>query len=296
MSSVCHGPSIPDKLHAAMLQESGSLQTTLAGPVEIAGNGLHSAVSARLRIEPAEGDSGIVFHPPAGPIPARLEHVSEATRCTAISRGEARVETIEHIMAGLYGLGVTNATIKLEGGIEAPCLDGSALPVVRAIQEVGVRAIPGTQRRAVEVRRPLCVEQDGSIGMVLPSPTFRATVLVDFPHPVGREIVDVVDVAEAFVDRVAPARTPGFVREWDMLKSMGLALGATADNVLPIFDDEYGADLRVPNEVGTHKVVDLIGDLALVGADLRAHVITQRGGHALNHAIGRAVLEAAGED
>ncbi len=279
-----------------MVDDFGRCQTTLSRSFELAGIGLHGGLSSRLSIVPATADTGVVFECPEGSIPALLAFVSDASRCTAISNGEARIETIEHVLASLFALGVTNATVRVLEGVEAPVLDGSAMPIAQAILEAGIEAIPGTRRKQVRVRDALYVQREGSYAIALPHNRLRATVIVEFPQPVGPEVVDAPDVREQFVERIGPARTPGFVREWEMLKSRGLALGASADNVLPIHDEGYGDELRVPNEVGAHKLLDLVGDLALVGVDIAAHIITYRGGHALNHALGRAILESTSVD
>lgn len=276
-----------------MVSDAGTLQTTLRRPFELAGIGLHGGLPARIRVEPAAVDTGIVFRCVQGEVPALLPYVTDTARCTAISLGRARVETVEHLMATLFALGVTNARVTVLEGVEMPVLDGSARPIVEAVRASGVQAIPGTVRKQVQVTAPLYVRGEDCVGVALPHDRLRVTVIVDFPPPVGGEVVDVADVRAEFADRVAPSRTPGFVREWEMLKNHGLALGASAENVLPIHDDGYGDELRVPNEVATHKLLDLIGDLALVGADIAAHVITNRGGHALNHALGRAIVTAA---
>lgn len=279
-----------------MGHDAGTCQTTLKRPFEFAGIGLHGGLPGRMRIEPAPADSGITFQCPDGQVPALLSSVSDASRCTVLSQGEAKVETVEHILAALFALGVTNALVRVIEGAEAPVLDGSARPLVEGILQAGIEAIPATRRRQVQVLGPLYVQGEGSWAIALPHDRLRATVIVDFPEPVGYEVVDAADVYTGFADAIAPARTPGFVREWEMLKSRGLALGATAENVLPIHDDGYGDALRVPHEVGAHKLLDLIGDLALVGADIAAHIITHRGGHALNHALGRAILGSARVD
>jgi UDP-3-O-acyl N-acetylglucosamine deacetylase len=256
--------------------------------------GLHSGRDVSVVVQPADSGHGIVFELDGGHIAAGLDAVCESVRCTSLRNGRVRVDTVEHLMAGLWAGGVDNAVVQVVGG-EVPGLDGSALAVINTVGEAGLRELSGAARRVIAPRRPVYVEHDDARGVALPCDRLRLTVAVRFPEPVGEQIVDFEDARAAFADHIAPARTPGFIEEWDKLRALGLALGASADNVLPIFPDRYGATERVPSEVATHKALDLIGDLALLGGDLQAHVITCRGGHALNHALGRAILRATGE-
>ena len=271
-----------------MIDDFGRCQTTLSRPIEFAGVGLHGGLSSRLSIIPATADTGVVFERPEGSIPA----CSPRKRCVAARRSpaaKAQIETIEHVLVAVR----RGPTPPCESGRRRGSVLDGLMPI---ISHPGGRdrGVPGTRRKQV-VRDALCSE-GGRYAIALPHHQLRATVIVEFPQPVGSEVVDAPDVREQFVERIAPARTPGFVREWEMLKSRGLALGASADNVLPIHDEGYGDELRVPNEVGAHKLLDLVGDLALVGADIAAHIITYRGGHALNHALGRAILESTSVD
>ena len=186
-------------------------------------------------------------------------------------------------------MGVRNALIAVNGS-EIPVLDGSALAMAEAIFEVGVVS-QGEPCPTIRLTEPLYVEHGEARGLALPSDRFRLTVAVRFPEPVGCQVVDFPDPMAAFVENIAPARTPGFASEWEKLKALGLALGASEDNVLPILDDRYGAPERVRNEVAAHKALDLIGDLALLGAQPLAHIVTTHGGHALNHALARAIRD-----
>lgn len=267
-------------------------QTTLAGPIALAGVGLHSGQPAQLTIEPAPADHGVVFRASGERIPALLGSVCEGTRCTGLGAGSARVDTVEHILAALAGLRVDNALVTIDDG-EAPVLDGSALPLVEALTGAGIVPIAGSLRRVLRLERPVYVELGDARGVALPCDRYRVSVGVRFPDPVGAQAVDFGCVYDDFVKRIAPARTPGFAAEWEQLKAMGLALGASMDNVLPIIDGQYALPERVPDEVATHKALDLVGDLALLGAEIRAHVFTARGGHAFNHALGAAIRDAS---
>ncbi len=267
-------------------------QTTLGGTVVFEGVGLHSGRPARLTVEPASADHGLVFAVNGQRIPALLAGVCEGTRCTGLGADGARVDTVEHVLSALYGLRIDNALLRLEGG-EAPILDGSALPLVAAFRDAGATALGGAARRVYRLREPVYVELREARGMAVPCDRFRVSVGVEFPAPVGPQALHLADLHAEYAERIAPARTPGFASEWEALKSMGLALGASMDNVLPIVDGAYALPERVPHEVAAHKALDLVGDLALLGAAIEAHVFTARGGHALNHALGAAIRDAS---
>ncbi len=266
-------------------------QATLARAVELRGVGLHSGKPCAVALAPSDPNTGVAFEVSGVLVPATLESVCECVRCTGLSCGAARIDTVEHLLAALWASGVDNAIIRVEGP-EIPAMDGSARPATEAVRQAGLEP-QNAPRRALELPRPVYVETGPARGIALPAERFHATVAVEFPHPVGRQVVDFPDALAAFSDRIAPARTPGFASEWEKLKAHGLALGASEDNVLPILDDRYAAPERVESEVATHKTLDLIGDLALLGAELRAHVITTHGGHALNHALAREIRDAS---
>jgi UDP-3-O-[3-hydroxymyristoyl] N-acetylglucosamine deacetylase len=275
-----------------MIPERTRAETTVAAPIELAGVGLHSGRPARLAIEPAPADHGLVVEVGSHRFPASLASVKEAARCTGLGDGEVRADTMEHVLAALHGLGIANALLRLEGN-EAPILDGSALPVVEAIRRGGVTEIEGSSRKVMRLEHPIYAEHGDARGLALPCEALRLSVGVIFPVPVGSQAVDFTDAYNVFAERIAPARTPGFAREWEALKALGLALGATEDNVLPILDEGYGKEERVPLEVATHKALDLMGDLALLGVRIEAHVITARGSHALNHILAAAIRDAS---
>ena len=262
----------------------------MAEPFVLEGKALHSGQPSRIHVRPGRPDTGVVFDVGGTRIPVSLSAVCSSPRCTVLRNGITRVETVEHLLAAFRACGVDNAIVATSNP-EMPALDGSALPLVRELDRVGLAELEGSARKVLVLKRPVFVTQNGTKGLAVPFDGFRVTAAVQFPEPVGEQVVDYPDVSRAFRELIAPARTPGFLREWDELKALGLALGAGPDNVLPIFDDRYGDELRVPDEVAAHKALDLIGDLALLGAEIRAHITTCRGGHSLNHAICQAMVE-----
>ncbi len=267
-------------------------QRTLRGPVRLTGVALHSGVDAAAEVLPAPPGTGVVFRVPGRgaqwvDIPASLAHAGESPRSTSLIQDGHRVDMVEHFLAALYGMGIDNAFVVVTGG-EPPALDGSCQPLVDAISEVGVEE-SAAPRRELRLDRPVYVAAGSSHAMAVPGEGLRLSVGTDFRPPVGRSAVDLVLDPESFRSELAAARTPGFIDEWNALKGAGLALGASEDNVLVVLEDDFGVPPRWPDEVGRHKALDLVGDLALLGARLHACVITMMGGHALNRALVREI-------
>lgn len=267
-------------------------QRTLRGPVRLTGVALHSGADAVAEVLPAPPGTGVVFRVPGRgghctDIPADLAHAGESPRSTSLVEDDHRVDTVEHFLAALYGMGIDNALVVVSGG-EPPVLDGSCQPLVDAISQVGVEESPA-RRRELRLSRPVYVSAGSSHAMAVPGEGLRLSVGTEFRRPVGRSAVDLVLDPESFRSELAAARTPGFVDEWKALKRAGLALGASEENVLVVLEDGYGVPPRWPDEVGRHKTLDLVGDLALLGARLHACVTTVMGGHALNRALVREI-------
>jgi len=268
----------------------GGFQRTLGAAASLSGVALHSGRMANARIDPAGPNTGIVFRTADGEggsveIPADLDHAGEDPRNTSLVAGDCRIAMVEHFLAALYGLGIDNAVVSIEGG-EAPIMDGSCAPIIEAIDAVGVTESdePG---RGVGLRQPVFVSDGASHAVAVPCDSLRITVATSFREPVGRSVVDVDVSPGSFRRELSAARTPGFVEEWDALKAAGLARGATKDNVLVVLEQEFGVAPRWADEVCRHKALDLLGDLALLGGRLRAAVTTVLGGHGLNRALVR---------
>lgn len=269
-------------------------QRTVAGDVRLDGVGLHSGQPSEVVIGPGGEGEGIVFILSAGAgdvqIPATLAFEADTSRCTALEREGRRIETVEHLLAALYGLGVDNARVRVRGP-EVPILDGSALPFVRAIAEVGVVEMSAAAPRLRLLGPVVVSDEQGGWALARPAPRFSLISLSEFRPPVGRSMVWLTDVEEDFEQELAPARTPGFIEEKDPLQGSGRALGAGIENVLVILADRYLNEPRFPGEVGRHKALDLVGDLSLVGARLEAEVVAVRSGHRLNRRLARVLAD-----
>jgi UDP-3-O-[3-hydroxymyristoyl] N-acetylglucosamine deacetylase len=274
-------------------------QTTLRAPVTLEGRGVHSGSPVHLTMRPASADKGIVFIRKGleggaqRVIRARHDAVSATELCTIIGDVQTgAVATIEHLMSALYGLGVDNVLVEIDG-METPIMDGSAHEFVKAIEDVGVSLL-GESRRYIKVVRPVRVENGASFCEFRPfADGFRLDVEIDFETPVIGRQRRVFDLdPQSYVTEISRARTFGFMRDVEMLWKMGFALGASLDNTVAIGDDKVvNADgLRYPDEFVRHKILDAIGDLALAGLPIIGEFRSYRGGHKMNYSALRALF------
>ncbi len=275
-------------------------QHTIAEKVSCTGIGLHSGAPVQLTLTPARADSGIVFvrsdQGERVEIPARPEHVRSTRLATTLGRGDACVGTVEHLLAALYGLGIDNVRVEVDGP-ELPVMDGSAAPFVYLIRSAGIHP-QRAPRPVLRVRRPIVVREGSQTASVEPARRFRVHYAVEFAHPaIGRQELDVqaIDV-ERFERELSAARTFGFLEEVQGLRRAGFARGGTLANTVVL--DARGVlnpeGLRWRDEFVRHKVLDLFGDLALLGMPIRGRVRIERGGHALHQKLVRALLAERG--
>jgi UDP-3-O-[3-hydroxymyristoyl] N-acetylglucosamine deacetylase len=272
---------------------SGRRQRTLARSVVAAGQGLHSGLKTGVILHPAPAGFGIVFSSVADEtaIAARLENVTDTGYNTTLTAGGRSVRTVEHLMSALHGMGISNLLIKTDD--EVPALDGSAIEFCRQISEAGMEE----QRAAVEpvrIARTIAVGNNGESIRVEPADHLIVDYTLEYPRPIGRQSVHFeLTSPEAYMREVAPARTFGFVHEFHKLAEMGLASGGRLDNLILIDDEKVvNTTLRFADEFARHKVLDLIGDLYLLGRPILGHVVAHKTGHSDNLALLRAVKAA----
>ncbi len=267
---------------------------TLAAPSAVlSGVGLHSGAGASVRLLPAPSGTGLVFRDARSgqEIPALAANVSDTSRCTRLKSGEFEVQTVEHILSALAGLGVDDATIEIDGP-EVPATDGSAGPFVRLIQNTGTLA----QLVPIEplvLTAPVYVSEGGSTIAALPSDRFSAVVVLDYPKHsyLGTQAALFDSAGGNYAVDVAPARTFGFLSEIEALRARGLGLGASYDNALILGETEYDSPPRFPNELARHKLLDLIGDLTLAGRPVCAQIVAIKPGHTLNVRLAKLLSE-----
>lgn len=266
-----------------------SNQKTLAREVEIRGTGLHTAVCVTVRLRPAPPDAGYVFiRTDLGgfEIPASIEHVANCSYATTLMRTGVMLSTVEHLLAALRGMGIDNAYIEVDN-LEIPIMDGSAEPFVALIEHAGV-VEQQVERHALRVLRRVSVEQGERRISIEPASGYEIDCTIDFAHPmIGRQryMVSALDPA-SFAREIAPARTFGFTAEIEQLRRANLIRGGSLDNAIVLSPEGVlnPSGLRYHDEFVRHKVLDIIGDLALVGLPLIGRVTAERSGHLL-HAL-----------
>lgn len=267
---------------------------TISRPITLEGIGLHLGVPVRLTFQPAASGFGVVFRrsdlPEAPQIPARVERALLTERRTQLGTDPVSVHTVEHVLAAVYGANVDDLLIDLDGP-EPPIMDGSAAPFLAAIQTAGVVEHSGTASTLV-LRGPVRFVDGESTYEAWPSQRLELDVSIDFPHPlIGRQQGRYCVTAGSFASELAPARTFGFVREVESLRAMGLIRGASTANAVVLDDTSVvDATLRWPDEFLRHKALDVVGDLALAGARVRARIVAKKPSHRGTVQLLRAML------
>ena len=270
-----------------------SLQRTLRRAVPCAGIGLHSGQKVNVVLRPAPADSGIRFRRMdlgGQEIPALATNLGGGQQLqTGLVAGDASVETVEHLLAALRSLGIDNAYVELSHR-EVPIMDGSSAPWVYLIQDAGIKELPAA-RKTVQILRPIQVQHGDKRIALYPADRFKVSYTISFDHPMLRHQQKTLEFSEQlFVDEIAPARTFGFLKEVEMLRQRGLALGGSLENAIVIGETGVLNPLRFDDEFVRHKILDALGDLALVGHPVQGHLVVHRGGHALHTALAAEVL------
>lgn len=267
-----------------------AMQTTLADAFEVHGVGLHTGRECHVAVRPAPASIGLRFVRDGRVVPAVASSVADTRRCTCLTADGTTITTVEHLLSALAGCGVDNADVELDGP-ELPALDGSSATWAAAIRRAGVNSLDAPAA-VVRPRAPMAVHLGASWLVALPADEYRVTVATDFRHPMlGAQVESTAISAATYVTEIAPARTFGFIEEVEALLRSGLALGGSLDNALIVYPDRFSDELRVPNECARHKMLDLIGDLALAGCRLQAHIIAVRPGHSANVALAAALAD-----
>ena len=270
-------------------------QHTIRRQISCVGIGLHSGNKVTLSLKPAPADYGIRFQRSdlgGLEIPATVTHLGGIQYQTGLTREAVSVETVEHLLAALTALGIDNAIVELNHP-EVPIMDGSAAPFVYLIlNEAGVRKL-SAPRRFLKVLRPISLTHGDKRIALYPSDHFKVTYSISFDHPLLRHQSRTLRITEeTFAEEVAPARTFTFLKDVEMLRQNGLALGGSLENAIVL--GETGVlnnALRFEDEFVRHKILDAVGDLALVGYPVIGHLVVHRAGHALHTEFAAKILE-----
>jgi UDP-3-O-[3-hydroxymyristoyl] N-acetylglucosamine deacetylase len=250
-------------------------QKTIGKPTRLSGIGLHSGQAAAILLSPSSPGTGIFFLKEGKKIPATAEQVKTTQRGTALDE----IAVTEHLLAAVYALAIDNLQIELKGQ-ELPAMDGSALPFVAALEKAQIIE-QNELKKPFAIEKPVkLIEKESSLE-VSPYHGFKIDFMVNFPA-VGEQRFSFDLQKDSFKKEIAPARTFGYIEEYELLKERGLARGASFDNALVLGKDGYINAPRFPDELVRHKILDLIGDLALVGCPILGAIKAVRSGHKLN--------------
>ncbi len=271
-------------------------QRTLRRGTVLYGLGLHSGGRTGMALQPLPPGSGIQFVtlPTGVPIPAHVDAVADTDYATTLSGEGESIRTVEHLLSALHAYGVTNLLIKVHG--EIPVLDGSALEFCKTIEEVGLED-QGAPRRELVIDRRYVVNGSGEKSLVAePFDGFAVSYLLRYPPPVGEQYCEFrLTGAEGYKREIAPARTFGFMRDLKMMNELGLGSGGRLDNFILVGEDEViNTELRFPDEFVRHKILDIIGDLYLLGFPIRGRITARLTGHRDNIALLRAIRGGGG--
>ena len=294
-STVCLNHAVLDNQHGGKLL---SHQRTLERSVRCEGVGLHTGGWVSMTLNPAPVNRGVVFRrtdlPGTPLIEARPAHVVDTQNATTVAKNGASVRTIEHLMSALAGTGVDNVQVDLTGP-EVPILDGSAAPFVELLRQAGLRR-QFAPKTFLKVRQPITVEVGTRSLRIVPSERLKVIYTMCFDHPLlGEQTVAMELNRERYARDVAPSRTYGFLRDLDMLARLGLAKGGSLENALIIGEEGVlNGPLRFPDELVRHKILDLLGDLYLLGKPLVGTIIAHGAGHKLHVQLVHRIQEHLG--
>jgi UDP-3-O-[3-hydroxymyristoyl] N-acetylglucosamine deacetylase len=268
-------------------------QRTIVKPVEVVGIGLHKGESIRLRVEPMDADSGIIFYRSdlGRSIPLSPDAVIDTRMATVIGAPNGYISTIEHFLSALYAHGIDNLRIILEGN-EMPIMDGSAISFCLLLEEAGIRALEAP-KRFLRILRPVEVRDGRKFVRLEPGESIAFDFEIDFDHPaIGRQEYRFAFSLSEYLEEIARARTFGFARDIQYLQSQNLALGASLKNAIGL--DEHKVlnpeGLRYPDEFVRHKILDAMGDMMVTGYNILGRYRSFAGSHGLNHQLTKAVL------
>ena len=268
-------------------------QKTIKNEVEIVGVGLHKGVPVRMELEPLDSNSGIVFYRSDLGVSIELkpENVIDTTMATVLGKGEARISTIEHLLSAIHAYGIDNIRICLDNE-EVPIMDGSSIGYCMLIEEAGIIS-QNASKKAIAIKKPIEIQDDKKFVRVEPSERTIFDFSIDFSHPaIRQQRYKFTFSTKAYKQEIARARTFGFLHEVNYLRSIGLAKGGDLSNCIVL--DEGGIlnkdGLRYKEEFVRHKILDAIGDMALLGMPLLGTYVSYAGSHKLNHLLTKQLL------
>lgn len=264
---------------------------TIRKSVACAGVGIHLGKLVRMVFQPAEPSSGIMFYRSdlKQELKVHPSFMKSQSRATILEDGALRIVTPEHLLASCFGLGITDLVIELDGD-EIPIMDGSALPFCQLFLEAGLVESKFSAESLI-LQNSAMVKQDAAYVLALPDAAFKLSFVIEYPQSfIGVQTFSLEITPESFLKEIAPARTYGFFKEYEPLLKKGLAMGVSLDNTVIIDEDGYRTELRFGDELVRHKILDLLGDLAIMGKPILGHVLGFKSGHTLNAQLIREIF------
>jgi len=272
-----------------------NFQRTLKKELNCFSVGLHTGRKINMKIKPAPPDTGIVFIrkdlPHVSPIPARYDNVCDTTLATTIGCDGVTVSTVEHLLSAFSGMGLDNAIVELDS-FEVPVMDGSALPFVNMLKEVGTH-VQKKNKNILIIKKPVAVSEGDASAMFLPADEFKITYEIEFQHPViGKQSFHMAFSDEIYEKEICAAQTFGFLKDLEFLQAKGLALGGSLKNAIVLDDHKIinKEGQRIPYVFVKHKILDAIGDLFLLGMPIIGHFVAFKSGHRLNNLLLRELM------
>jgi UDP-3-O-[3-hydroxymyristoyl] N-acetylglucosamine deacetylase len=270
-------------------------QRTIKKSVEVVGIGLHKGVPVKLRLEPLDVDSGIVFYrsDKAVSIPLSMDYVVDTQMATVIGKNGVIISTIEHLVSSLTAFGIDNLRVIVDND-EIPIMDGSAVSFCLLLKEAGIEE-QSKNKKFLKIKKEVKIEKDGKLAKVTPSKETTFSFKIDFNHPaIGEQIYKFNFSTENYLNEISKARTFGFLKEIQYLRSKGLALGGSLDNAIVLDDKKIlNENLRYNDEFVRHKILDAIGDMRLLGYNFIGDYEAVASGHHLNHLLTKEIFSNA---
>jgi UDP-3-O-[3-hydroxymyristoyl] N-acetylglucosamine deacetylase len=270
-------------------------QRTLRRPLQLDGIGLHTGYPVHLELIPAAENTGIVFRRTDlknFEIEATRAHVARVSYATTLMKKGVMISTVEHLLSTLYGLGIDNLYLDLNS-MEVPIMDGSGKAFLEAIEKAGIEE-QEELREYVVIQEPIEVRDGDKVAGVYPHPTPKATYIISFEHnAIGRQQIELDLSPESYRSQIGPARTFGFIADVEYLRKSGLIRGGSLDNAV-VLDDSgiVNHELRFPDEFVRHKMLDLLGDISLIGRPIIGHLYAEKAGHAIHTALADRIARA----
>jgi UDP-3-O-[3-hydroxymyristoyl] N-acetylglucosamine deacetylase len=265
---------------------------TIENEAVLSGIGIHSGKPVQLKLIPSESGEIIFKRLDLGNLEFRLDPKNiEAKNCTMLVTDEGKIQTLEHLLAVLWVYGIDSLTVELNQE-EIPAMDGSALHFVQTIHRAGVRDLP-EEKKPVKIEKPFIIKENDASISVVPDAELKITYHIDYEHPsIKKQGLSIILNPENFEAEIAPARTFGFLEDVPDLQKKGLALGGSLKNAVVLDKTRViSGPLRSPDEFVRHKILDLIGDLSLLGNPVTGHFIAKKAGHDLHLKVVRFLLE-----